>query len=64
MRYESARLALKARKPLEGSRGMLHWKILKNRVSLMPFRAFWSGFLYIEQVMNEKKILVILMNKT
>ena len=27
-------------------------KILKNRVSLMPFPAFWCGFL--EQVTNEK----------
>ena len=61
---ESARLALKARKSLEGSGGMLPRKILKNRVSLMPFPVFWSGFLCMEQEMNEKKILRILMNKT
>ena len=30
----------------------------------MPFPAFWSGFLCMEKVMNEKKILGILMNKT
>ena len=29
----------------------------------MLFPAFWSGFLCIEQVMNEKKILGILMKK-
>ena len=33
---------------------------LKNRVSLMPFPAFWCGFLCMEQVTNEKKILKIL----
>ena len=37
---------------------MLPWKILKNRVSLMPFPAFWCGFLCMEQVTNEKKILI------
>ena len=63
-RHESARLALKARKPLKGSGGMLPRNILKNRVSLMLFPVFWSGFLCIEQVMNEKKILGILMNET
>ena len=63
-RHESARLVLKAQKPLEGCGGMLPRKILNNRVSLMPFSVFQSGFLCIEQVMNEKKILGILMNKT
>ena len=43
-KHESARLALKARKPLEGSGGMVPRKILKNRVSLMPFPLFWSEF--------------------
>ena len=42
--HENARLALKARNPLERSGAMLPRKILKNRVSLMPFPAFWSGF--------------------
>ena len=37
---------------------MLLREILKNTVF---FPAFWSGFLCIEQVMNEKKILGILM---
>ena len=35
---------------------MLPKKILKNRVSLMLFPAFWCGFLCMEQVTNEKKI--------
>ena len=43
---------------------MLPRKVSKNRVPLMPFPVFWSGFLCIEQVMNEKKILGISMNKT
>ena len=34
----------KARKPLEGFGGMLSRKILKNRVSLMPFLCFRVGF--------------------
>ena len=34
---------------------MLPGKILKNRVSLMPFPAFWCVFLCMEQVTNEKK---------
>ena len=38
-------------------------KILKNSVSLMPFPAFWSGFLCMEQVTNEKKILRILVKQ-
>ena len=44
--------------PLGGSGSMLPRKILKNRVSLMPFPAFWCGFLCMEQVTNEKKISV------
>ena len=44
-RQEFARLAPKAREPLGGSGGTLPRKILKNRVSLMPFPAFWCGFL-------------------
>ena len=39
---------------------MLSRKILKNRVSLMPFPVFWCGFLCMGQVTNEKKILKIL----
>ena len=42
---------------------MLPRKILKNRVSLMPFSAFWCGFLCMEQVTNEKKILRILVKQ-
>ena len=38
-----------------GSRDMLSREILKNRVSLMPFPTFWSRFLCLEQVTNEKK---------
>ena len=41
-RHEFARLAPKAREPLGGSGSMLPWKILKNRVSLMPFPVFSS----------------------
>ena len=37
--------------------------MLKNRVSLMPFPAFWCGFLCMEQVTNEKKILRILVKQ-
>ena len=61
--YEFARLAPKAREPLEGSGAMLTRKILKNRVSLMPFPAFWCGFLCMEPVTNEKKILRILVKQ-
>ena len=60
--HESARLALKARKLLGGS-GVKHpRKILKNRVSLMP-SAFCSGFLYIDQVMSERKENIRNINK-
>ena len=61
--HEFARLASKAREPLGGSRGMLPRKILKNRVSLMLFPAFWCGFLCMEQVTSEKKILGILVKQ-
>ena len=46
-----------------GVRGPAPRKILKNRVSLMPFPAFWSGFLCMEEVTNEKKILRILVKQ-
>ena len=36
---------------------------MKNRVSLMSFPAFWCGFLGVEQVTNEKKILRILVKQ-
>ena len=62
-RHEFARLAPKAREPPAGSGGMLSRNILKNRVSLMPFPAFWCGFLCMEQVINEKKILRILVKQ-
>ena len=39
---------------------MVRRKILKNRVFLIPFSAFLRGILFIEQLMNEKKILGIL----
>ena len=42
---------------------MLPQKILKNRVSLMPFPAFWCGFLCMGQATNEKKIVRILMKQ-
>ena len=61
--HKFARLAPKARELLRGSGGMLPRKILKNRVSLMPFPAFWCGFLCMEQVTNEKKILRILVKQ-
>ena len=61
--HEFARLAPKVREPLGGSGGMLPRKISKNRVSLMPFPAFWCGFLCMEQVTNEKKILRILVKQ-
>ena len=54
---------LKAQEPLGESEVMLPKKILKNRVSLMPFSAFWCGFLCMEQVTNEKKILRILVKQ-
>ena len=60
--HEFVRLAPKAREPLGGSGGMLPRKILKNRVSLMPFPAF-CGFLCMAQVTNEKKILRILVTQ-
>ena len=60
--HEFAQLMPKAREPLGGSGGMLPRKILKNRVSLMPFPAF-SEFLCMEQVTNEKKILRILVKQ-
>ena len=41
----------------KGVRGHAPRKILKNRVYLMPFPAFWCGLLCMEQVTNEKKIL-------
>ena len=49
--------------PDRGSGGMLPRKILKNRVSLMPFPAFWCGLLCMEQVANEKKVLRILVKQ-
>ena len=48
---------LGARTSRGGSGGMLPREILKNKVSLMPFPAFWCGFLCMEQVTNEKKVL-------
>ena len=54
--HEFARLVPKAREPLGGSGGMLPRKILKTRVSLMAFPAFWCGFLCMEQVTNEENI--------
>ena len=44
-----------------GVQGMLSRKILKNRVSLMPFPALW--FLCMEQVTNKNKILRILVKQ-
>ena len=35
---------------------MLPRKMLKNSVSLMPFPAFWCGFLCMEQVTNENAV--------
>ena len=57
--HDFARLAPKAREPLGRSGGMLQQKILKNSAFLMPFPAFWCGFLCMEQVTNETKILRI-----
>ena len=37
--------------------------VLKNTVFLMLYPEFWSRFLCIEQVSNEKKILGILMKQ-
>ena len=55
-----------SRQRLRTSRGVRHAlrKILKNRVFLLPFPAFWSVFSCIEKLMNEKKVLGILMKKT
>ena len=61
--YVKIRHRRSAPEPLRGSGGMLPRKILKNRVSLMPFPAFWCGFLCMEQVTNEKKILKILVKQ-
>ena len=61
--HEFSRLAPKAREPLGGLAAMLPRKILKNRVFLMPFPAFWCGFLCMEQVTSEKKILRILVKQ-
>ena len=58
--HEFARLVSKARVPLGGFGCMLPWEILKNRVFLMPFPAFLSMCLCMEQVMNEKKDCLIL----
>ena len=44
-------------------RDTLPRKTLKNRLSLIPFPAFWCGFLCMEQVTNEKKILRILVKQ-
>ena len=46
-----------------GIGGMLPRKILKIRVSLMPFPVFWCGFLCMEQVTSEKKILRMLVKQ-
>ena len=42
---------------------MLPREILNNRVSLMLFPAFWCGFLCMEKVTNEKKILRVLVKQ-
>ena len=47
----------------KGVHGALPREILKNRVSLMPFPAFWCEFLCKEQVTNENKILRILVKQ-
>ena len=47
----------------KGVHGALPRGILKNRVSLMPFPAFWCEFLCKEQVTNENKILRILVKQ-
>ena len=44
------------------SKGVRGHALQENFVSLMPFPAFWCGFLCMEQVTNEKKILRILVN--
>ena len=46
-----------------GVRGHAPQENFENRVYLMPFPAFWCGFLCIEQVTNEKKILRILVKQ-
>ena len=53
--HESARIAPKTREPLRGP-AECSPKILKNSAFLMPLPAFWSGFLCIEELMNEKKV--------
>ena len=40
---------------------MLPWEVLKRKVTLMPFRAFWGEILYMEWMRNEEKLLGILM---
>ena len=42
---------------------MLPREILENRVSSMAFPTFWCGFLCMERVTNEKKILRILVKQ-
>ena len=42
---------------------MLPRDFFNNRVSLMPLPAFWCGFLCMEKVTNEKKILRILVKQ-
>ena len=63
---ESALFMLKAPGPIGGFVGMLSERnlIWKNSVFLMPFPGFLSGFLCIEQVTNEKKILGVSKNET
>ena len=56
-------LKISAQEPLGGSGGMLRREILKNRFSLMPFPAFWTGCLCRMQVTNGKKILRILVKQ-
>ena len=53
--HKFAQLAQKAGEPSGVFGAMLPGRILKNRVSLMPFPTFWCGFLCMEQVTNEKK---------
>ena len=61
--HEFARLAPKTREPLGGFGAMFPREILNNGVSLMPFPAFRCGFLCMEKVTNEKKILRILVKQ-
>ena len=62
-RHEPARLAPKAREPLEGSRGHAPPENFEKQILLMKFSAFSNWFLCIEQVMNEKEILGVLMKQ-